>query len=33
VLEIDSSNGHIKSDREAEALWQREYRNGWEPKV
>jgi predicted dehydrogenase len=33
VLEIDSTNGRIKGDRDAEALWQREYRSGWEPKV
>jgi predicted dehydrogenase len=33
VLEIDSKNGHIKNDAEAEKLWKREYEKGWEPKV
>ena len=33
VLSIDPTNGHIKNDAEAEALWRREYRSGWEPKV
>jgi len=33
VLEIDPANGHIKNDRDAQQLWQREYRKGWEPKT
>ncbi len=33
VLSIDPQNGHIKNDAEAEALWRREYRTGWEPQV
>ncbi len=33
VLSIDPQNGHIKNDAEAEALWRREYRSGWEPQV
>jgi hypothetical protein len=33
TLNIDPKNGHIINDKEAEALWSREYRPGWEPKV
>ena len=33
TLHIDPKTGHIKDDPEAEALWSREYRSGWEPKV
>jgi predicted dehydrogenase len=33
TLDCDPSNGHIKNDPAAEALWSREYRPGWEPKV
>ncbi|MFN3652793.1 MAG: Gfo/Idh/MocA family protein [Armatimonadota bacterium] len=33
TLQVDPKNGHIKGDREAQALWAREYRRGWEPKV
>ena len=33
TLNIDPTNGHIIGDKEAEALWSREYRPGWEPKV
>jgi len=33
TLNIDSQNGHIINDPEAQALWSREYRPGWEPKV
>ena len=33
VLECDPKNGHIKGNREAQALWGREYRKGWEPRV
>lgn len=33
VLEVDSTNGHIKHDSEAQQLWSREYRNGWAPAV
>ena len=32
-LKIDAKNGHIIDDKEAQALWGREYRPGWEPKV
>ena len=33
VLNLDPANGHIQNDPAAEALWTREYRPGWEPKV
>ncbi len=33
TLNIDPTNGHIKDDQEAKALWGREYANGWEPSV
>jgi predicted dehydrogenase len=33
VLEIDPANGHIVRDSEAQQLWRREYRPGWEPVV
>jgi len=33
ALNIDPKTGHIVGDKEAEALWSREYRPGWEPKV
>ena len=33
VLKTDPANGHILNDPEAAALWQREYRPGWEPKA
>jgi predicted dehydrogenase len=33
TVHTDPSNGHIKDDPQAEALWSREYRPGWEPKV
>jgi predicted dehydrogenase len=33
VLSIDPTNGHIKNDSEAEGLWRREYRGGWEPQA
>ncbi len=32
-LEIDSSNGHILKDREANKLWSRTYEKGWEMKL
>ncbi len=32
-LSVDPSNGHIIGDKEAEALWSREYEKGWEPVV
>jgi predicted dehydrogenase len=32
-LEIDPSNGHILHNTAAEALWTRQYRNGWLPSV
>jgi len=33
TLKIDPATGRIQGDREAQALWGREYRKGWEPKV
>lgn len=33
VLSCDPQNGHILNNEPAAALWQREYRKGWEPKV
>ena len=33
TLNIDSTNGYILNDKEATALWGREYANGWEPVV
>ncbi len=33
VLNLDPTNGHVKDDPAAEALWSREYRPGWEPKA
>jgi hypothetical protein len=33
ALTIDPTNGHIKDDADAQKLWRREYRDGWEPKV
>ena len=33
TLGIDPKTGHILDDPRAEALWRREYRPGWEPKV
>jgi predicted dehydrogenase len=33
TLSLDPANGHIQADPAAEALWSREYRAGWEPKV
>jgi predicted dehydrogenase len=32
-LLTDPSNGHILGDKEAEALWSREYEKGWQPVV
>ncbi|MCC5939522.1 MAG: Gfo/Idh/MocA family oxidoreductase [Lunatimonas sp.] len=32
-LQIDPSNGRIKNDKKAMALWSRDYQKGWEPKV
>jgi predicted dehydrogenase len=33
TLHCDPSNGHIKSNNEAMALWRRTYEKGWEPRV
>jgi predicted dehydrogenase len=33
TLRIDQQTGHILNDAEAQKLWSREYRPGWEPKV
>ena len=33
VLNLDPKNGHIIGNPEAQKLWKREYRPGWEPKV
>jgi len=33
VLQVNPTNGHVKNDSEAEQLWRREYRPGWEPRV
>ncbi len=32
-LEIDPATGHIKTDKEAQKLWSREYEKGWEMKL
>ncbi len=32
-LRCDGSNGHIRGDEEAAALWSRNYEEGWAPKV
>jgi predicted dehydrogenase len=32
-LRCDPKNGHVLDDKEAMALWSREYEKGWEPKV
>ena len=33
TLYCDPANGHIKNDKEAEALWSRQYEKGWEMKL
>ncbi|MCZ6794814.1 MAG: Gfo/Idh/MocA family oxidoreductase [Planctomycetota bacterium] len=33
TLHCDPSNGRIREDRDAMALWGRDYQEGWEPKV
>jgi len=33
TLNCDPANGHVKNDPAATALWSREYRPNWEPKV
>jgi predicted dehydrogenase len=32
-LHLDTTNGHIKDDKDAMKLWRRQYEPGWEPKV
>jgi hypothetical protein len=32
-LNCDTTNGHIKNDDAAAALWRRDYEPGWEPVV
>lgn len=33
VLNCDPTNGHILNDKDAMKLWDREYENGWAPKI
>lgn len=33
TLHLDPKTGHILDDKKASALWRREYRKGWEPKI
>ena len=33
TVDFDAAKGAIKNGRKAAALWRREYRKGWEPKV
>ena len=33
TLNIDRNTGKIIGDEEANKLWSREYRKGWEPKI
>ncbi len=33
TLDLDPANGHVQNDPAAAALWSREYRPNWEPKV
>jgi hypothetical protein len=33
ALNLDKNDGHIVGDPGAMALWQREYEEGWEPRV
>jgi Predicted dehydrogenases and related proteins len=33
LLQVDPSNGHIRNNEEAMALWGRQYEKGWEPVI
>ena len=33
TINCDPQSGHVQNDADAEALWSREYRQGWEPRV
>ena len=33
VLRCDAKSGALQGDKDAAALWTREYEKGWEPKV
>lgn len=33
LLEIDTSNGHILNNKEAQQFWKRSYEKGWEPTL
>jgi hypothetical protein len=33
TVNCDPATGHIVADKDAQAMWQREYEKGWEPRV